>query len=153
MAGTRELGERRNYVWDSDEGADREGYCLTPGDDGGAAVQKTTSASDKFVGVNHDSTYSKGYPAHDTRRSVEQGQMESVKREGVVNVLCEAGNVYDTFDEVFLSSTNGVANNSDSGSDTRVGTVDLNEGEGPIDLTDADEPQLVPVDITGHANQ
>lgn len=155
MARVREVGDNPNYPLDSDESLDEEGYCLMPGNDGEDHVRKTGSASAPFIGVNHKSSKevdgyrsetlnTGGGPYPHGANDGGQGGM-AVEQDGIVMMQAETGNEYNPGDAMFLSSTAGAANNADSGSDTRVGTVYKHTDHTNTDGSTA----LVPVNITG----
>lgn len=148
MSRVRGVGERPNYPIDGDATFDKEGYCLSPGDDGGDHVDKA-SGTDPFLGVNHKSTYDiedeeleSGGGPYPSDSQDGQGGM-AVEQDGVVNMLCASGATYTPGEAVYLSGTAGVADNSSTGN-TRVGTVYKE-----VDLSGASSPDHVPVNITG----
>lgn len=135
----RELGDRPSHPADSGQTFDGEGYALTTGSDSPDSVAKADSVGDTFVGVNYRERHLPG-----RHGGLEDGPQVAVQQEGVVNVLCASAN-YGLGDPVYLSGTAGVANKTDSGSDTRIGTVAKSN-----DLSGADGPELVRVNITGY---
>lgn len=142
-----DVGDRRNYKADTGTGFDKQGYCLTQGDDGGETVKKA-SLEDPFLGVNFRSTLDETDDEVLTGGSG-LGPGVAVEQDGVVNMLCKEGSVYNPGDVVYLSDRAGVADNvsdtdADSAGDTRVGTVVRH-----IDLSGADAEDWVPVEITG----
>lgn len=149
MTRPKPIGEEQDYPIDADTSFDQEGYCLGPGNDGGDHLRKATG-TDAFMGVNDKSSYNVDdsvlesgggpYPETDTDG---MGHM-AVLQDGIVNMLCASGNVYNAGDEVYLSGTAGIADNASTGN-TRVGTVYKT-----MDLSGASSPELVMVHITGH---
>ena len=155
MSRAREVGDNISYHLDSDESLDAGGYCLTTGDDDGDTVKKTDSASATFLGTNQKSSaevvgmrreeLNTGGGPRPYADEDGQGGM-AVEQDGVVMMRCETGNDYAMGDAVYLSSTNGVANNSDSGSNTQVGVVSRS-----VDHSDTSgDVALVAVNITGY---
>lgn len=150
MTRVRDVNERPSYPVADSTTFDQEGYCLTHAGNGNDEVQKTQATGDVFLGVNHKSSYDveddtleSGGGPYPNDGSGGMGGM-AVEQDGVVNMLCESGSVYNPGDAVYLSSTAGVANKTDSGSDTQVGKVYKR-----FDLSGDSSPQLVAVNITG----
>lgn len=148
-----DVGDRRSYDADTGAGFDKQGYCLTQGDDGGETVKKATLA-DNFLGINFRSTLDETDDEVLTGGSG-LGPQVAVEQDGVVNMLCKEGNVYNPGDDVYLSDRAGVAGlqkeydtTGDGATDTtatQVGTVVRH-----IDLSGASSEDWVAVEITGH---
>lgn len=141
----RKLGDRPSHVMDDDAALESEGYLLTSGADGDDNVAKTTAATDTFVGVSYRST--KELAGRDPE--LLYGEPTAVQQEGVVNVLCEEGSTYNFGEMVYVSDTvDGVATGTEATDAVTVGMVANTK-----DLSGADGPGLVHVNITGHVGE
>ena len=145
----RNLGERKSFECDDDTGFDGQGYVLTNGNDGSDDdlhdyVRKTESSDDQVVGINYTSTYD------EQDREILMGWRVPVIHDGYPNVLCAEGDKYEVGDAVYVSDTvDGIATlDDDTGSATKVGNV-----ISQADLTEADGPTLVQVDITSNTGE
>lgn len=146
-------GEKRSMTADSGVGFDQQGYLLKQGADGPGHVQKTNGPTDSVLGVNYFSTLN----ADDTE--VLQGIEVCTIHDGYPQVLCADGHTYEPGDAVYVSDPanadgyEGVATaDGDPAGDgtvdpTQVGTVAPMTADDSIDLSGADGPELVPVDI------
>lgn len=142
---SRNLGERKSLKADPTVGFDQQGYLVTNGDTND--IKKTQSATDSVVGVNYTSSFD------ETDDEILTGRDMPIIHDGYPNVLVEAGANVSGGDAIYVSQTAGIASaNADPAGDgsitpTKVGNVVPGAGK---DLTGADGPTLMQVDVTSN---